>query len=91
MKKPDHSPLPWTIERLEAGDYAIVDATGEIIAEPDYGNDARLIVAAVNSHADLLAAAKMAIAESNADRNAPMSWAAHTNLKAAIAKAWQAS
>jgi hypothetical protein len=39
------------------------------------------------SHDRLLAAAKFAKAESDAEPNEPMSWAAHTNLQAAIAAA----
>jgi len=39
------------------------------------------------SHERLLAAAKFAIFESDEDCDEPLSWAAYTNLKTAIAKA----
>jgi hypothetical protein len=52
-----HSRLPWRLQNVH-GDLFIRDADGEIIIELNNEVHARLIVAAVNSHAELLAAAK---------------------------------
>jgi hypothetical protein len=54
MITPEHSPLPWADD-----DGFIKDANGRIVDMRPCNR--RIIVAAVNSHAALLAAAKMAI------------------------------
>jgi hypothetical protein len=51
MTTPEHSPLPWAY-----ADGFIRDANGKIVDMREV--NAHLIVAAVDSHADLLAAAK---------------------------------
>jgi hypothetical protein len=59
MTAPAHSPLPWQVEKDCS--CSILDANGNSLAILSVA-DVRLIVTAVNSHAELLSAAKRIIA-----------------------------
>ncbi len=53
MSKTEHSRLPWSLHRHNANE--VQDFNGECVLETnDNGNDAALIVRAVNSHQDLI-------------------------------------
>ena len=57
-----HTPLPWRFGRHDAGgpDRDIIGASGDVLALASTGADAALICRAVNCHADLLAACRLA-------------------------------
>lgn len=88
MSKPEHSPLPW-----KYGDACdLLDAHGNVIAMMDE-SDARLIIAALESHSALLAAAK-SVVNFYEDFEVPPSTAGRIRflgLEAAIAKAEEAT
>jgi hypothetical protein len=62
MSAPEHSPLPW---RIPEGCGTILDANGHVVyidaADAEEIANARLIVTAVNTRAELLAAAKRSL------------------------------
>lgn len=91
-------PKPWAAhEAPKTAHYrwTVFDATGAAVAIGMNDADARMIVAAVNSHADLLAACEAAVEaieqnidDEDTDDGAP-TWAQalHMQLQAAITKA----